>query len=73
MNTRKQNMAVRKAEGDEVIPESEFGDLVLGKIPLDLHKRREQAEEVKTKRSTKAAVDQFKQEAAQLKVKTFEE
>ena len=73
LNSRPQNMRVRQAEGWETIEGSEYGDLILGKLPLQEHERRIQKEEMKTKARTHAAVDQFRSEADKLGVKTFEE
>jgi len=72
LNIRPQNMRVRMAEGYETIEGSEYGDLILGKIPLEVHKTRIEKEEMKTKQRTTAAVDKFKEEAAAAGVKTFE-
>ena len=72
LNIRPQNMRVRKAEGYETIAEAEFGDLVLGRVPLEVHNRRIAREEAKTKQQEKAAIERFKNEADNLGVKTFE-
>jgi len=73
LNIRPQNMRTRLAEGWETIPETEFGDLILAKIPIGEHERRINKEEMKTKQRTHAAVDQFKVDAEKLGVKTFED
>jgi hypothetical protein len=73
LNIRPQNMRVRKAEGYETIPDSDYGDLVLGKIPKEEHDRRIAKEEAKTQRMHGVAVENFKQEAEKFGVKTFEE
>jgi len=73
LNTRKQNMAVRKAEGYETIPDAEFGDLVLGKIPREVHERRVTRDELKNKHAVQSAKESFKEKAKELGVKTFED
>ncbi len=73
LNTRPQNMRVRQAEGYETIKGSEYGDLILGKLPLEEHNRRIAKEAVKIKRQETAAKERFKSEANDLGVKTFEE
>ena len=72
LNIRPQNMRERKAQGYETIPEAEFGDLVLGRIPREIHERRLAREEQKTKQQERAARERFKNEAETLGVKTFE-
>ena len=73
LNIRPQNMRTRLAEGWETIPESEYGDLILAKIPKGELDRRITKEEMKTKQRSHAAVDQFKVEAEKMGVKTFED
>lgn len=73
LNIRPQNLRTRTAEGFETIAGSEYGDLVLGKIPLEEHKRRVDKEEKRNKLIKKAAADRFKTEAAAANVKTFED
>jgi hypothetical protein len=73
LNIRPQNMRTRQAEGWETIPGSEYGDLILGKLPLREMERRVKKEEKKIRDRTHAAADRFKQDAAEMGVKTFEE
>jgi len=73
LNIRPQNMRTRIAEGWETIPGSEYGDLILGKLPKRELERREKKEEKKIFDRTHAAADRFKQDAAEMGVKTFEE
>ena len=73
LNIRPQNMRTRLAEGWETVPDSEYGDLILARLPKEELDRRIEKEETKTKKRTNAAVDQFKIEAEKMGVKTFEE
>lgn len=73
LNIRPQNMRVRQSEGFETIPDSEYGDLVLARLPKEEHEKRLAKEDQKTVNRTRAAVDTFKQTAAAAGVKTFEE
>lgn len=73
LNIQPRNMRERKAQGYEMIPDTEFGDLVLGRIPKAEHERRIAKEESLGKRQTKAAAEQFKEQADKYGVKTFEE
>lgn len=73
LNVRPQNLRERIAQGYETIPGSEFGDLILGQIPKEVHQRQVAHEEARTKAQQRSAVERFKADAAKLNVKTFEE
>lgn len=73
LNTKPDNLSVREAEGFELIPEAKFGDLILGKLPRDVHEDMAADTQEKTERQTEAAVNQFKEDAARHGVETFEE
>jgi hypothetical protein len=68
---RERNM--REAEGYQPIPGSEFGDLVLAKLPKEIQQENVAELNDKTERQTDATVNQFKEEARRMGVETFEE
>lgn len=73
VNTRPHLLRKREAEGYQTIPGTEYGDLVLAKLPKDVRKEREDYAKEKTIRQTKAAVEQFKAEAEKSGMKPYEE
>lgn len=73
LNTKPENLSIREAEGFQLIPEAKFGDLVLAKMPRDMHEEATAETREKTERQTEAAVTQFKETAASHGVETFEE
>ncbi|HEY6022306.1 MAG TPA: hypothetical protein VIY48_21350 [Candidatus Paceibacterota bacterium] len=73
LNKRPHLLNKREAEGYQTIPGSEYGDLILGKIPKEDYKERVAYKEERTKRQTKAAVEQFKAEAERAGMKPYEE
>jgi hypothetical protein len=73
INTRPHNLRKREAEGYKTIPGSEYGDLVLAKLPKEIRTEREGYIKEKTLNQTRAAVDQFKESAEKSGIKTYEE
>jgi len=73
INVRPHNLRKREAEGYKTIPGSEYGDLILAKLPKDVRKEREDYIKEKTKNQTRAAVDSFKESAGKSGVETYEE
>lgn len=73
VNTRPHLLRKREAEGYQTIPGSEYGDLVLAKLPKEVRKEREDYVKERTKNQTNAAVEQFKAEADVAGMKPFEE
>ena len=73
INTRAHNLRKREAEGYKTIPGSEYGDLILAKLPKDVRTEREDYIKEKTINQTRAAVEQFKESAEKSGVKAYEE
>lgn len=73
LNKRPAMLNKREAEGYQTIPGSEYGDLILGRIPKEDYKERVTYKEERTKKQSKAAVEQFKDEAARAGMKPYEE
>lgn len=73
INTRPHNLRKREAEGYETIKGSEYGDLVLAKMPKDLRQERVEYVQEKTVQQHRATAEQFKEDAAKNGVKTFKE
>lgn len=73
INVRPNLRREREVQGWQPIPGSEFGDLVLAKIPKDIDRKIKNAQEAKTIRQTDAVKNSFKEQAAKSGVKTFEE
>ena len=73
INTRAHNLRKREAEGYKTIPGSEYGDLILAKLPKDIREEREGYVKEKTINQTRAAVEQFKETAEKSGVKSYEE
>lgn len=71
--TRPRERSMRESEGYIPITGSEFGDLVLAKLPIDMQQENVAEINDKTKRQEEAAVNQFREEAARHGVETFEE
>lgn len=72
LNVRPHNMRERQAQGYETIPNSEYGDLILAKIPREVHEKREAKEARRTKERTDAVKTKYEEEAQKMGVKTFE-
>lgn len=73
INTKPHNVRKREAEGYKTIPGSEYGDLILAKLPKDVRVEREDYIKEKTKGQTRAAVEKFKEDSAKSGVKAYEE
>jgi hypothetical protein len=73
INTRAHNLRKREAEGYKTIPGSEYGDLILAKLPKEIRVEREDYIKEKTKNQTRAAVEQFKETAGKSGVESYEE
>jgi len=73
INTRESNVRVREAQGYQTIGGSQFGDLVLAKIPMEQRVAQEAAIRAKNDAQREAAVEQFKEEAARHGVESYEE
>ena len=73
LNTRPHNLRKREAEGYKTIPGSEYGDLVLAKMPMDVREAREGVTQEKTSNQKRAAVEQFKEDASRSGVKSYED
>jgi len=73
INVRPHNVRKREAEGYKTIPGSEYGDLILAKLPKDIREEREDYVKEKTKNQTRAAVEQFKESAEKSGIKSYEE
>jgi hypothetical protein len=73
INTRPNLKRQREAEGWETIPGSEYGDLVLAKIPKSISEARTKMKQEKTERQTKAIREGFREEAARSGFETFED
>jgi hypothetical protein len=73
LNKKPMNLAEREAQGWETIPGSEYGDLILAKMPRDRKDSMNRQTQEKTKAQTQATTERFKEEAARSGVTTFEE
>jgi hypothetical protein len=73
INVKPHNVRKREAEGYKTIPGSEYGDLVLAKLPKEVRVEREDYIKEKTKGQTRAAVERFKEDSAKSGVKAYEE
>lgn len=73
INTRESNVRVREAQGYQTIGGSQFGDLVLAKIPREQREAQEAAIRAKNEAQREAVIEQFKEEAARHGVESYEE
>lgn len=73
INTRPHLRRQREAEGWTTIPGSEYGDLILAKMPIEHREAMRKEQQDMTKRQSQAATERFKEEAARSGVKTFDE
>lgn len=73
LNTRAHNIRKREAEGYQTIPGSEYGDLILGKLPKEIRKEREDYIKEKTEAQKQASVERFREEAERGGVESYEE
>lgn len=76
LNMKPDNLNVREAEGYDYRfhnGAARFGDLILARIPRELHEENRSDVRGKTERQTEAAVNQFKEDAARHGVEVFEE
>ena len=73
INMKPHNVRKREAEGYKTIPGSEYGDLILAKLPKDIRVEREDYVKEKTMSQTRAAVEKFKEDSAKSGIKAYEE
>jgi len=72
LNKKPQNVSVREAMGYQTIGGSEFGDLVLAKIPKERRQMREEYHRAKANNQIKAASDSFRDKAKRDGFETFD-
>ena len=73
LNTKATNMRIREAQGYQPIGGSEFGDLVLAKLPKEQREMREQELRDKNKAQLEAVKEQFKEEGRKHGVEVYED
>lgn len=73
INTRPHLLRKREAEGYQPIKGSEYGDLVLARIPKEDREAREKYLKDKAKSQLRSARESFHEQAARHGVKTYEE
>jgi hypothetical protein len=71
INTRAHQLRRREAEGYQTIAGSEFGDLVLAKIPKEIKEQRAQAVIEKSDMQKEAGTARFKEDAERAGVETY--
>lgn len=72
LNKKPQNVSIKEAMGYQPIGGSEFGDLVLAKIPKERRQMREQYHRTKAENQIKAAQDTFRDKAKRNGFETFD-
>ena len=73
LNVRPHNLRMREAQGFKTIPGTEYGDLVLGKMPRHIKESLDAKERKKATEMLAAPKNEFKQKAEDAGLKTFEE